>query len=299
MRTLCWPFWRGLKVVARNACGCCTQRRMLHGMDDISGAARTWLADQRQLVRRQVAVLEDRLFDLGVEPAGAPAVGEDADSYLRQVGRYEQHVQLLRRQLLAAGAVPPDMPLSSGDLEGGQGVGRASGRVPSDWLERLNSEQQARRAAEVRAEQQAAARRQAEGQLQRLQRVVPQLSSLVAETVLPDVSHSPTSMTSGSGSQQQGVSEAESRSTMELTQLVLQAYGRQVPLSSSEVTDAVNRVADEPVKPGTVRANLSRLRDRGEVALDEDRGVWWLVDPDEPTWQPPDSRPLRVVTDHR
>lgn len=243
------------------------------------------LAERRRDLQQEVIRLESALFDAGLVPVEQPLVDSD-DEYGRLVQSLERHVELLRAQAFRANVELPEAPAASGPA----GAGRASSRAPSDWMDRLADEQQARLAAEARATQAEMGRQEALRAAERASGVLPGVFAALASAVGVDGVAAP----AAAGPRQVESGGDEDLSTVELTRMVLQAHGPKVALAAGEVTDGVRRVSSGEVNAGTVRSNLARMRDRGECGNDPASGLWWLIDPAEPDWRP--SR-LRVVAD--
>lgn len=251
-----------------------------------------WLKRRRGQLRAEIAMLEDTLLDAGLPLPAPPVEGAPDGDYGRQVAPYEQRAAQLRSLLVANGFVPPEAPSSAEQPE--TPAARAHG-APADWLDRLSHEQQARTAAEVRAARAEAGRAAVEDAQQKASAALPHLYAALQSALSTGPGAAP-SAPAAAGQQEQDDDAPAARSTMSATRTVLQALGPNQAVSSSGVHEAVGRISEDEPNPATIRTNLVRLRDRGEVGHDEDLGVWWLIDPTDPTWRP--SRPgLRVVTE--
>ena len=257
-----------------------------------------WLRQRRRELRAEIATLEDAALDAGLTlaaPLDIHATAEPTASgneYARQVAPFEQRAMALRSHLVAHGIVPPAPEAPSSPAAGSAaGAARAHG-APADWLDRLAEEQRARTAAEIRATKASTARAAAEDGRDRSAAALPHLyAALQAALGTPAPAAAATTTDEAAPA-----AAGEDLSTMGATRLVLQAVGPNQPMTASQVLEAVARISDGPPNPATIRTNLVRLRDRGEVSHDEDDGRWWLVDPADPSWRP--SRPgLRVVTE--
>ena len=249
-----------------------------------------WMRQRRRELRAEIAALEDAALDAGLDlVSGSGPASLPEGEYARQVAPFEQRAEALRAHLVAHGIVPPTPPAPRDTAASPAGAAQAHG-APADWLDRLAEEQRARTAAEIRATKAATARTTAEEGQARATSALPHLYAALQAAL-----GTPAPATPAEPADEPAAAH-EDLSTMAATRLVLQAVGPNHPMSASEVLEAVTRVSDDAPNPATIRTNLVRLRDRGEVSHDEDAGRWWLVDPADPAWRP--SRPgLRVVTE--
>jgi hypothetical protein len=259
-------------------------------MDEVV-RSRTWLRERRQQLRAQISQLEDVLLDAGFAPAGTVAIPPEGDDYARLVEPFEHYLAELRAQAFRAGQHPEAIT----DAAALAAPARSHG-APADWLDRLADAQRAQAAAETRAIRAEAARVSAEQLQARTSAALSHLYSAVAQLAGPgDAQAYPQTA--------QQEEPAGGTSTIAATRTVLLAFGTQQPVTATQVGEAVSRVLGSEANPATIRSNLVRLRDasarEGSVAVahDDELGVWWLVDPDDPTWRPP--RGLRAVATER
>lgn len=258
-------------------------------MDEVV-RSRTWLRERRQQLRAQISQLEDILLDAGFTPAGTVAIPTDGDDYARLVEPFERYLADLRGQAFRSGQHPEAVT----DAAAMAAPARSHG-APADWLDRLADANRAQAAAETRAIRAEAARVSAEQLQARTSAALSHLYSAVAQLAGP---------TDAQAQAQTAHEEpAGGTSTIAATRTVLLAFGMQQPVTATQVGEAVSRVLGSEANPATIRSNLVRLRDasarEGSVAVahDDELGVWWLVDPDDPTWRPP--RGLRAVATER
>lgn len=258
-------------------------------MDEVV-RSRTWLRERRQQLRAQISQLEDVLLDAGLAPAGRVAIPTEGDDYARLVEPFEQYLAELRAQAFRSGQHPEAV----GDGTSMTAPARSHG-APADWIDRLADAQRAQVAAETRAIRAEAARASAEQLQVRTSSALSHLYAAVAQLAGPV-----------DGQQQQETAHDEpagGTSTIAATRTVLLAFGTQQPVTAAQVGEAVSRVLGTEANPATIRSNLVRLRDAAAreggvaVAHDDELGVWWLADPDDPTWRPP--RGLRAVAAER
>jgi hypothetical protein len=253
-------------------------------MDEVV-VSRTWLRERRQQLRAQISQLEDVLLDAGLAPAGTATIPDEGDDYARLVEPFERYLADLRAQAFRSGHRPQPVaePASPGPA-------RSHG-APADWLDRLADAQRAQAAAETRAIRAEAARTSAEQLQVRTSAALSHLYSAVAQLAGPV-----------EGQQRTETAQDEpagGTSTIAATRTVLLAFGAQQPVTAAQVGEAVSRVLGSDANPATIRSNLVRLRDASTreggvaVAHDDELGVWWLVDPEDPAWRPP--RGLRAV----
>jgi hypothetical protein len=253
-------------------------------MDEVV-RSRTWLRERRQQLRAQISQLEDVLLDAGLAPAGMAQIPAEGDDYARLVEPFEHHLATLRAQAFRSGHLP------DGHREPASPAPARSHGAPADWLDRLADAQRAQAAAETRAIRAEAARVSAEQLQVRTSAALSHLYSAVAQLAGPVEIH-------GQADQVQE-EPAGGTSTIAATRTVLLAFGMKQPVTAAQVGEAVSRVLGSDANPATIRSNLVRLRDASAreggvaVAHDDELGVWWLVDPEDPTWRPP--RGLRAV----
>lgn len=259
---------------------------------DVAGldpAQARWVRRRRRRLRAEIAALEEALVDAGEEPAAPPA---DAPGLL---ARLEAHAVTLRTQALTTGLVPPDPDGLTDEVAGRDTseAGRAAAYgAPSDWLDRLAVAQSARAQAEARAARLEQALEAATEARDRALAAVPHLFDAVA---------------AGTGGEPPGArverevepppAPAAERqlSTIDATRFVVRAIGPKRPTSAAQIVAGVQRISSGEVNPKTIRSNLVRLRDAGEVDHDAETSTWWLRDPADPEWRPPDDLPLRLV----
>ena len=262
-------------------------------MDEVV-RSRTWLRERRQQLRAQISQLEDQLLDAGLAPAGTVAIPDDGDDYARLVEPFEHYLSELRAQAFRSGHHPAAVHQPERHDAAAPGPARSHG-APADWLDRLADAQRAQAAAETRAIRAEAARVSAEQLQVRTSAALSHLYSAVAQLAGPAEVQGQTDHTQDE--------PAGGTSTIAATRTVLLAFGMQQPVTAAQVGEAVSRVLGSDANPATIRSNLVRLRDASAreggvaVAHDDELGVWWLADPEDPSWRPP--RGLRAVaTEH-